>query len=130
MRYIVGLLCFAGGAWLLGSALARKRRSIAAGPLSAPPLHPSLQMLGDVMPPLVVLGLVIIGGKMTLAFFVADAGRYLSLLDLAGFLFLLAGYGVSVVYRTRYRLGPAVVAAPVAARPEAPGVTAASVNQD
>lgn len=129
MRYIVGLLCFAGGAWLLASAFARKRRSLAVGPLSAPPLHPSLQMLGDVMPPLVVLGLIIIGGKMTLAFFVADAGRYLSLVDLGGFLFLLAGYGVSVVYRTRYRLAPAVVPASSAGRAAAPDVMA-TVNRD
>jgi hypothetical protein len=103
MRYIIGLLCFAGGAWLLWSAYARKRRVVAAGPLSAPPLHPSLQMLGDAMPPIIVLALVIVGAKMALAFAVTEAGQHLSLFDLAGFLFLLAGYGTSVVFRARYR---------------------------
>lgn len=106
MRYIVGLLCFAGGAWLFASALARKRRALAAGPGSAPPLHPSLQMLGDAMPPIIVVLLMIVGAKMALAFAVTEAGQYLSLFDLAGFLFLLAGYGTSVVYRARYRVDP------------------------
>lgn len=106
MRYIVGLLCFSGGSWLFWSAYARKRRSLAAGLLSAPPLHPSLQILGDAMPPIIVLALIIVGAKMTLAFAITDAGNHLSVLDLAGFLFLLAGYGTSVVFRARYRLAP------------------------
>jgi hypothetical protein len=106
VRYIVGLLCFAGGAWLLWSAYARRRRAVAAGPLSAPALHPSLQVLGDAMPPIIVLALIIVGAKMALAFAVTDAGQYLSLFDLAGFLFLLAGYGTSVVFRSRYREPP------------------------
>jgi len=122
MRDVVGLLCFAGGGLLLWQALARKRRALAAGPEAAGKLHPSLQVIGDAVPPIIVTGLVIIGAKMTLAYFVADAGQYLSLLDLAGFLALLAGYGVSVVYRTRYRLAPvAEVRAPRGA---------ATVNRD
>jgi len=103
VRYIVGVLCFAGGAWLLWSAYARRRRVTAAGPLSAPALHPSLQVLGDAMPPIIVLALIIVGATMALAFAVTDAGQYLSLFDLAGLLFLLAGYGTSVVFRSRYR---------------------------
>jgi len=104
MRYIIGLLCFAGGAWIFWSAYARKRRAVAAGPLSAAPLHPSLQILGDALPPLIVVALALIGVKMTVAFAVTEASRYLSLVDLAGFLFLLAAYGTSVVFRARYRL--------------------------
>lgn len=106
MRYIVGLLCFVGGAWLMWSAHARKRRVLAAGPLSAPALHPSLQILGDAMPPIIVLALIIIGAKIAIAFAITDAATYLSLFDLAGVLFLLAGYGTSVVVRSRYREVP------------------------
>jgi multisubunit Na+/H+ antiporter MnhC subunit len=103
MRYIVGLVFFAAGAWLMWSALARRKRAIAAGPEAQPEINRSLQIMGDALPPIIVVALVIIGAKMALAFVITDAGRYLSVLDLAGFLFLLAGYGTSVVLRTRYR---------------------------
>lgn len=107
MRYIVGLVFFAAGAAFLYSALGRRRRVIAAGPDAAPKLHPSLQALGDTMPPLIVLALGIVGAKMALAFVVSGAQQYLSYLDLAGFLFLLASYGTWVVIRARYREAPA-----------------------
>jgi hypothetical protein len=102
MRFIVGLVFFAAGAWLMWSALARRKRAIAAGPDAQPEIRQSLQIIGEALPPIIVIALVIIGAKMSLAFFLTDAGRYLSLFDLAGFLFLLAGYGTSVVLRTRY----------------------------
>ncbi len=107
MRYVVGLVFFAFGTALLFSALARRRRVIAAGPGAQPPLHPSLRTLADTMPPLIVLALGIVGAKMALAFVVADATRHLSYLDLGGFLFLLAAYGTWVVIRSRYREVPA-----------------------
>jgi hypothetical protein len=103
MRNIIGLLFFAAGAWMLVSALARRRRVIAAGPDAAPPLHPSLRTMADAMPPIILLALGIVGAKVSLAILMTEAGQYFSLLDLAGFLFLLAGYGTSVVIRTRYR---------------------------
>lgn len=106
MRNIVGLVFFAAGAWMLFSALARRRRVIAAGPDAAPPLHPSLRMLGDAMPPIILVALGIIGVKVALAILLTEAGQYFSLFDLAGFLFLLAGYGTSLVIRTRYRDQP------------------------
>ena len=127
MRYVVGLLCFAGAGLLVWQAMLRKRRALAAGPEAAGTLHPSLQLLGDAVPPIIVVGLIIIGAKMTLAYVVADAGRYLSLFDLAGFLALLAGYGMSVVYRTRYRFVPVPV--PVQARQVVATVNRATVNQ-
>lgn len=103
MRYIAGLVFFAAGAWLMWSALARRRRAIAAEPEAQPEINRSLQILGDALPPIIVVALIIIAAKMTLAFVVTDAMRYLSVLDLVGFLFLLAGYGTSVVLRARYR---------------------------
>jgi hypothetical protein len=126
MRYVVGLLCFAGAGLLVWQAMLRKRRALAAGPEAAGTLHPSLQLIGDAVPPIIVVGLIIIGAKMTLAYVVADAGRYLSLFDLAGFLALLAGYGMSVVYRTRYRVS---VPVPVQAQPVVATVNRATVNQ-
>ncbi|WP_291297245.1 hypothetical protein [Elioraea sp.] len=106
MRNIIGLVFIAAGAWMLFSALARRRRVIAAGPDAAPPLNPSLQAMADAMPPIILLVLGIVGAKVALAMVMTEAGQYFSLLDLAGFLFLLAGYGTSVVIRTRYREAP------------------------
>ncbi|MCU0983653.1 MAG: hypothetical protein MUC89_01770 [Acetobacteraceae bacterium] len=125
MRYIVGLVFFAAGAWLMWSALARRKRAIAAGPEAQPEINRSLQIIGDALPPIIVVALVIIGAKTALAFVITDAGRYLSVLDLAGFLFLLAGYGTSVVLRTRYR--EPVIRTLGEARPSAVTV---SVNSD
>lgn len=102
MRYIIGLVFFAAGAWLMWSALARKQRAIAAGPEARPEISRSMQIMGDAVPPIVVLALIIIGAKTAIAFAITDATRYLSWLDLAGFLFLLVGYGTSVVLRARY----------------------------
>jgi hypothetical protein len=106
MRNIIGLLFFAAGAWMLLTALARRKRVIAAGPDAAPPLNPSLQAMADAMPPIILVALAIVGAKVALAVLLTDAGQYFSLLDLAGFLFLLAGYGASLVIRTRYREAP------------------------
>lgn len=103
MRNIIGLVFFAAGAWMLLSALAQRKRVIAAGPDAAPPLHPSLQGMADAMPPIILVALGIVGAKVALAILVTEAGQYFSLLDLAGFLFLLVGYGTSVVIKTRYR---------------------------
>jgi multisubunit Na+/H+ antiporter MnhC subunit len=102
MRYIIGLVFFAAGAWLMWSALARRKRAIAAGPEARPEISRSMQIMGDAVPPMVVLALLIIGAKTAIAFAITGATRYLSWLDLAGFLFLLAGYGTSVVLRARY----------------------------
>jgi hypothetical protein len=60
-------------------------------------------MLGDIVPPLVVTALVFVAIKMSFAYVVLDGGRYFSLLDLGGFLFLLAAYGAWLVLNTRYR---------------------------
>lgn len=109
MRYAIGGLLFAFGAWLLWSVHQRRRRvparcapTSAEVPASASG-HPSLAVLGEVMPP-IIIGLLVYGGlKATLLFFAFGAGRWLSLFDLAGLLFLLASYGIWLVIMTRHR---------------------------
>lgn len=131
MRYWTGLLLFAGAAWLLRSALARRARVRAAAGEGrvAPPASASLAMMGDVLPPMIILALGFVGVKMTFAYFAFGGSRVLSLFDLAGLLALLAAYGTSVVFATRYRepLGmpePAPALAPQEAPAPAPAKAA------
>ncbi len=111
MRNWIGLLFVAGGAWFLISALTHRRRVLADRAAadargedpSDPPLHSSLEMLRDIVPGLINLGLTIVAAKMVLAYFVLDAARYLSYFDLAAFLSLLVAYGVWIRLKTSYR---------------------------
>lgn len=113
MRYAFGGLLFAFGAWLLWSAHQRRQRVPARRILTPAEItasasgHPSLAVLGDVMPSIMVGFLVYGGLKATLLFFAVGAGRWLSLFDLAGLLFLLASYGIWLVIMTRHRVAPA-----------------------
>jgi hypothetical protein len=105
MAYWTGLVLFAAGAWLLRSALARRARvraALARGDTTAPPLHPSLALMGDIMPPVISFGLVVAGAQVVLAYVMTGGGGF-ALPDLAGFLFLLLAYDVWVRTRTRYR---------------------------
>jgi hypothetical protein len=112
MRYWLGLIMFTAGAWMIMAALAQRRRVLelrrqreARGlPATVGSSNMSLTILGEVVPPIIVFALVVVGAKMTLAYFVMDAGRWLSVFDLAGFLFLLAGYGTWIMLKTRYRV--------------------------
>lgn len=107
--------------------LAAERAIAAAGlPDPRPPLHPSLVVIGDVVPPLMMGGLVLLGLKLTLAYVVAGEALGVGLLDLLGALGLLAAYGVWLRWKTQYRpmpegwVMPAVATAPVATEPLAP----------
>jgi hypothetical protein len=141
MRYWTGLVLFAAGAWLLYGALAHRRSVIALRQAAAArgadaalvPPNPSLEMFGDIFRPIILFALVYLGVKTTLAYYWLDAGRYLSLFDLAGFLGLLTGYGNWVVTKTRYRASPLALAGAVvdratdtasAAAPNVPGPAA------
>lgn len=108
MAYWTGALLFAVGGWLILAGLAHRRRVLAlraapgAGDADADPR--SLAVFGEIMRPIILFALAYLGVKTTLAFWWLDAGRYLSLFDLAGFLFLLAGYGAWMVMKTTYRV--------------------------
>ena len=109
MAYWSGAVLFAIGAWLIHAGLAHRRRVLAlraaaadADETGADPL--SLGVFGEIVRPIILFALAYLGVKATLAFWWLDAGRYLSLFDLAGFLCLLAGYGAWVVMKTKYRV--------------------------
>lgn len=108
----IGLGSFLAGSWLIGAAVLRRRRFVGGGHVSpqdrepgARALHPSLAKIRTAFRPIVVIFLVYVGIKTTLAYFMFDASRYFSIFDLAGFLFLLVAYGTWVVLRMTYRNG-------------------------
>ena len=106
-RHVTGAVLVAAGIALVASALLRRSRALAAAADAAapkpPPLHPSLAMMADIVPPLIIFGLVIAGAQVALAFWMTDGGGVFSALDLAGFLFLLAAYAVWIKMKTKYR---------------------------
>lgn len=122
MTYWIGFGLFIVGACLLYGGFAHKNKVLAArreaaargNPEEPEALHPSLAMLGDVMPGLITGALVFVGLKATF-FFLAFGGRTMfSVVDLAGFLFVLAAYGTWITLRTKYR-DPGLVTAPARA---------------
>lgn len=106
MRNLPGILMLAGAAWLVWSALGRRRsaQQAAARGEAPPALHPSLELMGGIMPPLVNLGLAIAGGQVAFAFWLTNGAGIFGPLDLAGFLALLAAYGYWLATKTRHRL--------------------------
>lgn len=109
MKYWVGLIALAAGAWLIFSALQQRRqvleirrRTGSTGDEVAE-ANPSLSVLGAIMPPIIILGLLVAGVQSALAYAVLGAGELFSLFDLLGFLFLLAAYGTWLILKTRYR---------------------------
>lgn len=104
MAYWSGAVFFLAGAWLLWSALARRARTRAALARGETPmaLHPSLALMAEIGPPIIIFGLVVAAGQVVLAW-LATGGAGFAATDLAGFLFLLLAYGVWVKVRTLYR---------------------------
>lgn len=124
MRHLIGLLLLAVGVALIRVAITRRdrilaqERALAAAGLPDPRagLHPSLAAIGDIVPPLMIGGVGVIAFKLVLAYVMTGAERWFSLIDLGGFLFLLAAWSAWLVLKTRYRAFPPVTpqAAPVA----------------
>jgi hypothetical protein len=125
MRHLIGLALFAAGIALLWVGVARRnaiiaelRRLEAAGlPDPRAALHSSLAVLGDVAPPLMIGALVIMALKVVLAYVMTGADRWFSLLDLAGFLFLIGAWSTWLVLKTRYRSFPPPQVQPVTLEP-------------
>lgn len=113
MRYWTGLMLFVASGWLIQAALAHRRRILATGGAgdAAPVSARSIDTLGYILVPIILFALAYIGIKSAFLYWVLDGGRYLSLVDLAGFLCLLGGYGTWVVLKTRYRARPIEVPA-------------------
>lgn len=113
MRYWIGGLFFGVAAWLIVAGLAQRRRALATGWREPEAVSPqSLETLGYIMRPIMLFALAYVGLKSAFVYWVIDAGRYLSVVDLGGFLALLAGYGTWFVMKTKYRSSGIVPAVP------------------
>jgi hypothetical protein len=111
MRNWTGAALLSFAAWLLYSGLAHHKRILAArrdavlasDPGQATTGNGSLARFGGILRPLIIIGLGYLALKVTLAYVLLDAGRVLSLFDLAGFLLLLTAYGIWLILNTTYR---------------------------
>jgi hypothetical protein len=79
----------------------------------------TIAILGDAVPPIVLAALGFVGIK-SVFFYVALGGGILSVVDLAGFLAFLAGYGSWMWLRSKYRFAAPT---PAVARAEGDGPT-------
>lgn len=93
-----------GLVWLAALRRRHAKEAAARGEVP-PPLHPSLAPLADIGPPVIIFGLFVAGGQAALAFLLTGGGGVFSMLDLAGFLVLLFGYGVWVKAKVAHRVG-------------------------
>ncbi|MFN3231247.1 MAG: hypothetical protein ACE363_03685 [Alphaproteobacteria bacterium] len=122
MHYWLGIPMLVAAAWFVRDALIHRAKARAAGqrPEEMPaPVNESLAAARDIFPPIMIGALVYAGLKACLAFAMFNASEILSIVDLGGFLALLASYGTWLVLRTRYR-DATVVPVPVEAEPVTP----------
>jgi hypothetical protein len=101
---------FAVGAWMLWSALEKRRRVIthrrhaaAEGRTTTVKTHPGLLAIAAIMQPIVMFALLVSGAMIVGVFFATDLARDYTVVDLCGFLALLAGYGTWFMINTTYR---------------------------
>lgn len=103
MRHLVGGICLAIETALLGAALRRARGAPRGVGAPGGPSNTSLAAFGEIMRQLVFCALGYAGIKSVFLFFAFGAQQWLSLLDLVGFLALLAAYGAWFHACVRYR---------------------------
>lgn len=136
MRDWIGIAFFAAAAWLLRAGLVHKRRVLAARAAAAargvvpaePGLH-SVAVFGEIMRPIILFLLAYAAIKTVVLFVMLGGEEVFSLVDLAGALALLAGYGTWMSLRTTYRLSDLAVAAeaPADDPADAVGTTSAAI---
>ncbi|MCF7983631.1 MAG: hypothetical protein K9L70_04455 [Thiohalocapsa sp.] len=107
MRYYLGAICLLWGVWLIYRAIAHRKLVIAARERAASAgteqqIDPGLAAMGTAMLPFFALyggfaSLLLIGG-----YFLSDLSAYVSILDLAGLLVLVAGYSLWMIMRAAY----------------------------
>jgi hypothetical protein len=108
---VLGVVGGAVGIALGWMALRRRARIRAAWAASRDsgvppgrPINPSLRAIADIASPIMLLGLIIAGVQVAIAFVITDGGGIFSALDLVGFLLLLLGYGFWFHTRTMFRM--------------------------
>jgi hypothetical protein len=100
MRYLLGAGFLVAAAWLVYAGLGHRRlKRASAGP--APAEENRLQMMGEIVRPMILFALAYVGLKTSLAYLWLDGSRVLSLLDLGGFLVMLAAYGFWLTMKTK-----------------------------
>ena len=101
MANIVGSIMFCYGAWLLYAGFRHRNKclSFPAGEDEESPLA----ALGEIMPPMILLGLGIAALEVTLAYVMIAPNALFSLFDLIGVLFALGAYGTWIILKTRFR---------------------------
>jgi hypothetical protein len=111
VEYMAGAVFLLIAAAFVASGFMHRRASIAEtarlkalNPNADPErLHPSLSMLADFAPSLTIFSLVLMGATISVAFFAVGGLKWFSLLDLAGVLAAIAGYGYWMVVKTKHR---------------------------
>ena len=106
MDVAIGAAFLAVGVALAVSGLLHRRRALAAPPPAsdAPPGY-SLGMVGVVARGAVVAGIALGGGNILRTYVAVGDNGVVSAVSVGGFLFLLAGFVVWFVIRTKYTLG-------------------------
>jgi hypothetical protein len=109
----LGIGLIALGLGLLAAGF-RKYRTRMRTPLSAGAIRPEFAAMGEMIRPLVLFAVGFVALKMAVFYFLFDGRRFLSQLDFAGVLFVLAAYaGYLVLATTKPVLAPATSARPV-----------------
>lgn len=107
MKYYLGAVCLLIGAWLVYQALAHRRAVIGARERAAAQnreqkIHQHLEGLRLGLAPLYVMGILFMGTVLAAIWFVVDRERVFSVLDILGFLMVLAAYAFWMAVRIQY----------------------------
>jgi hypothetical protein len=105
----LGIGLVALGLGLIGSAI-MKRQSRMRNPVPAGAIRPEFAAMGEMVRPIILFAVAFFALKMTVFYFVLGGQRYLTPLDYAGILFVLAAYCGWLVVATTKR--PVAAAAP------------------
>jgi hypothetical protein len=94
----IGLLAFGLGLIVAGII---KRRTRMRVPAPAGAIRPEFAAMGEMIRPLILFAVGVFALKITLFYFVLGGQRFLTPLDFAGILFVLAAYAGWLVIATR-----------------------------
>jgi hypothetical protein len=97
----LGLGLIALGVGLLISGVMKRRARMV--PLPAGAIRPEFAAMGDMIRPIILFFLAVFAAKISFFYLVLGGERFLSQLDFAGILFVLASYAVWLVLATRPR---------------------------